>query len=192
MKNVELIASYWTLSGGAIPHTGPEASTGVQGRGPVACRHRAHAEALQLRGNEEDPRCERHEVHRDRVPRGLVPGPGRAPCGRRGTQEAALRGERAARRPAHQGGGFLQDPVPDADAHRRVRRALPGGRPTRHPHRLRAHAVLGDRIARPGAPAPRRRRAEKRRHHLRPLAHREARHPVRGGHEVPEGILHRP
>jgi sugar phosphate isomerase/epimerase len=27
MKNVELIASYWTLSGGAIPHTGPEAST---------------------------------------------------------------------------------------------------------------------------------------------------------------------
>ena len=27
MKNVELIASYWTLAGGAIPHTGPEAST---------------------------------------------------------------------------------------------------------------------------------------------------------------------
>ena len=27
MKNVELIASYWTLAGGAVPHTGPEAST---------------------------------------------------------------------------------------------------------------------------------------------------------------------
>jgi sugar phosphate isomerase/epimerase len=27
MRNVELIASYWTLAGGAIPHTGPEAST---------------------------------------------------------------------------------------------------------------------------------------------------------------------
>lgn len=27
MKNVELIASYWTLAGGAIPHTGPEHST---------------------------------------------------------------------------------------------------------------------------------------------------------------------
>lgn len=27
MSNVELIASYWTLAGGAIPHTGPEAST---------------------------------------------------------------------------------------------------------------------------------------------------------------------
>jgi len=39
MKNVELIASYWTLAGGAIPHTGPEASTfDFQQRAEAAAR----------------------------------------------------------------------------------------------------------------------------------------------------------
>ena len=98
MSRVELLASYWTICGGAEPHTDHEWSPfGLRERAEAASQGRVHgprnlarrpassARAPRPRRDAPDPRGQRHPPPRARVPHRLVPAARRAPD-RRPTQ----------------------------------------------------------------------------------------------------------
>ena len=142
----------------------------------------------------QDPRRQRHEVRRDRIPRRLLRRT--ATSARRSDKTRKLlfdacEGARAAGTSRSATSSTRQAPMPQTD--RRVRRAVPGGREARHHDRLRAHALL---------------RASTRSRALRQLVEGAAQKnggvifdlwhivklgiPYDEGHEVPEAVLHRP
>ena len=158
MSRVELLASYWTICGGAEPHTDQEWSPfGLRERAEAASKAGFtglgiwHADLLHLR--ERHGLAEMRRILEDNGIRHLelefltdwfLPPGERRTASDTAAQDAA-RGRRGARRPSRQGRRLLRLAGRHAAAHRGVRKALPRGGKSRHSYRLRADAVLGDR-----------------------------------------------
>ena len=202
IEDIELCATYWTVSGAVYPGAPSEVSpfplkdraevsgrVGWRGMGFVLDDMEASIARYGLPTVRRIFSGQRHPPRRARVPLRLAPRRREASRRRRDVRPAA-RGRRRAWHRQDQGrrrrvrGGRARHP---GDA-RRLRHALRAGGAARHRHRHRVPALRQHQHHRPRARHPRRARHDQRRAARRHLARRARRHDRRGHPQDPAPV----